>query len=58
MDEEDLRPYSEEEWKELPPWRQERIRELLKKKGKGKGKPKFPEEPKGPYEPDGGPNPG
>ena len=37
MDMEDDRFYDEEEWQRLPPWRQERIRELRRKKGKSKG---------------------
>ncbi len=56
MDEEDSRDFTEEEWQQLPPWRQERIREMRKRKGKSKRKgPKYPHEPKGPFEPDGGP---
>lgn len=56
---EDLRDYTEEEWQQLAPWRKDRIQELRRKKGKGKGAmPKYPEEPKGPFEPDGGPSPG
>ena len=56
MDEEDSRDFTEEEWQQLPPWRQERIREMWKRKGKGKRKgPKYPHEPRGPFEPDDGP---
>ena len=56
MDEEDSRDFTEEEWRQLPPWRQERIREMWKRKGKSKRKgPKYPHEPRGPFEPDNGP---
>ena len=53
-EEEDGQPFTEEQWNELSPWRRERIVEWMRQKGKGKGKPRYPNEPKGPHEPGGG----
>ena len=47
MDEEDLRPYTEEAWKELPPWRQERIRERGRKKEKARERSLNSQRPRG-----------
>ena len=58
MEEADSQPFTEEQWNELSPWRRERIVEWMRKRGKGKGKPRYPNEPKGPHEPDWGPGGG
>ena len=58
MEEADGQPFTEEQWNELPPWRRERIVEWMRQRGKGKGKPRYPNEPKGPHEPDLGPGGG
>ena len=57
-EEEDGQPFTEEQWNELSPWRRERIVEWMRQKGKGKGKPRYPNEPRGPHEPDLGPGGG
>ena len=58
MEEADSQPFTEEQWNELSPWRRERIVEWMRQRGKGKGKPRYPNEPKGPHEPDLGPDRG
>ena len=58
MEEDDSQPFTEEQWNELSPWRRERIVEWMRRRGKGKGKPRYPNEPKGPHEPDLGPDGG
>ena len=57
-EEADGQPFTEEQWNELSPWRRERIVEWMRQKGKGKGKPRYPNEPRGPHEPDLGPGGG
>ena len=58
MEEADSQPFTEEQWNELSPWRRERIVQWMRKNGKGKGKPRYPNEPRGPHEPHWGPGGG
>ena len=58
MEEADSQPFTEEQWNELSLWRRERIVEWMRQRGKEKGKPRYHNEPKGPHEPDLGPDRG